>query len=52
MIDIAEYRRLRQIADGVEEIWLNELADEAERESTEGSVTLEEMAALLRDPQD
>lgn len=31
-----------------EEAWLNRLADEAEAEGTEGSVSLEEMTALLR----
>lgn len=48
MIDIQEYRRLREIAENAEEAWLNQLADEAESEGTEGSVPLEEMAALLR----
>jgi hypothetical protein len=31
-----------------EESWLNRLADEAESEGMAGSVSLEEMAALLR----
>ena len=48
MIDIHEYQRLRQIAEDTEEAWLNQLADEAESEGTEGSVSLEEMAAALR----
>lgn len=48
VIDIQEYRRLREIAENAEEAWLNRLADEAESEGTEGSVSLEEMAALLR----
>ncbi|WP_371825725.1 hypothetical protein [Nonomuraea turcica] len=52
MIDMGEDQRLRQIAEGVEEAWLKQLADEAESEGTEGSITLEEMAALLRAPQD
>ncbi|WP_241564642.1 type II toxin-antitoxin system Phd/YefM family antitoxin [Nonomuraea polychroma] len=52
VIDIGEYQRLRQIAEGVEEAWLNQLADEAESEGTERSVTLEEMAALFRAPQE
>jgi prevent-host-death family protein len=49
VIDIEEYQRLRRIAEDAEEAWLNRLADEAESEGTEGSVSLEEMAALLRD---
>ncbi|MEV5410388.1 type II toxin-antitoxin system Phd/YefM family antitoxin [Thermopolyspora sp. NPDC052614] len=49
VIDIDEYVRLRQIAEDAEEAWLNQLADEAESEGMEGSVSLEEMAALLRD---
>jgi prevent-host-death family protein len=48
VIDIDEYQRLRKIAEDSEEAWLNQLADEAESEGTEGSVSLEEMAALLR----
>ncbi|MFB7476738.1 type II toxin-antitoxin system Phd/YefM family antitoxin [Kitasatospora sp. NPDC056184] len=49
VIDIDEYRRLTRIAERTEEAWLNRLADEAEAEGTEGSVSLEEMAALIRD---
>lgn len=48
VIDIQEYQRLREIAENAEEAWLNQLADEAESEGTERSVSLEEMAALLR----
>jgi len=48
VIDIEEYQRLRQIADDAEEAWLNRLADESEAEGVQGSVSLEEMAALLR----
>ncbi|RPF34121.1 prevent-host-death family protein [Streptomyces sp. TLI_185] len=48
VIDIDEYQRLRKIAEDSEEAWLNQLADEAESEGTQGSVSLEEMAALLR----
>jgi prevent-host-death family protein len=48
VIDIQEYQRLRQLAEQAEESWLNQLADEAEAEGMEGSVSLEEMAALLR----
>ncbi|WP_449060428.1 type II toxin-antitoxin system Phd/YefM family antitoxin [Planomonospora algeriensis] len=49
VIDINEYQRLRDLAEQVEEAWLNRLADEAESEGAEGAVSLEEMAALLRD---
>ncbi|MHC0434180.1 type II toxin-antitoxin system Phd/YefM family antitoxin [Streptomyces sp. O3] len=48
VIDIEEYQRLREIAESAEEVWLNQLADEAEAEGVAGSVSLEEMAALLR----
>ncbi|MEU6227198.1 hypothetical protein [Streptomyces sp. NPDC047042] len=48
MIGIHEYQCLREIAENSEEVWLNRLADEAESEGAEGSVSLEEMAALLR----
>ncbi len=48
VIDIREYQRLRQLAEQAEEAWLNRLADEAEGEGHEGSVSLEEMAAMLR----
>lgn len=51
VIDIQEYQRLRRLAEDAEESWLNQLADEAESEGTEGSLSLEEMAALLRDHQ-
>lgn len=44
----SEYRRLREAAERYEDEWLNRLADEAEAEGTDGSVSLEEMAALLR----
>lgn len=49
VIDIQEYQRLRQVAEDSEEAWLNRLADEAESEGTDNSVSLEEMAAMLRD---
>lgn len=52
VIDIEEYRRLRGIAEEAEEAWLNRLADEAESEGVEGSVSIEEMAAMLRDGRD
>jgi prevent-host-death family protein len=48
VIDIHEYQRLRRIAEDAEDAWLNKLADEAESEGTEGSVSLEELAAALR----
>jgi prevent-host-death family protein len=48
VIDIDEYRRLRELEEQAEESWLNRLADEAEAEGRDGSVSLEEMAALLR----
>jgi prevent-host-death family protein len=48
VIDIQEYQRLREIAESVEEAWLNQMADEAESEGVEGAVSPEEMAALLR----
>ncbi|KAK1182682.1 prevent-host-death family protein [Streptomyces sp. NBS 14/10] len=46
-VDIPEYQRLRRIAKDGEDAWLSRLADEAESEGTEGSVSLEEMAALF-----
>ncbi|MBT3150833.1 type II toxin-antitoxin system Phd/YefM family antitoxin [Streptomyces sp. CHD11] len=52
VIDIQEYQRLRRIAEDAEEAWLNRLADEAESEGLEGSVSLEEMATVLRAGQD
>ncbi|MGR8009257.1 type II toxin-antitoxin system Phd/YefM family antitoxin [Streptomyces hypolithicus] len=48
LVDIDEYRRLREIAERSEDAWLNRLADEAETEGKAGSVSLEEMAARLR----
>ncbi|WP_232837745.1 type II toxin-antitoxin system Phd/YefM family antitoxin [Streptomyces atratus] len=48
LADIDEYRRLKQVAEQYEEEWLNRLADEAESEGLNGSVSVEEMAALLR----
>ncbi|MGK4581867.1 type II toxin-antitoxin system Phd/YefM family antitoxin [Kitasatospora sp. HPMI-4] len=49
VIDIREYQRLRSLAEQAEDAWLNRLADEAETEGLDGSVSLEEMAAMLRD---
>lgn len=48
MIDKHEYQRLRVLEDQVEESWLNRLAEKAESEGMEGSVSLEEMAAQVR----
>ncbi|MFJ1799301.1 type II toxin-antitoxin system Phd/YefM family antitoxin [Streptomyces sp. NPDC088180] len=48
IVDVDEYRRLREAAERYEDEWLNRLADEASTEGTDGSVSLEEMAALLR----
>ncbi|OIK05956.1 prevent-host-death family protein [Streptomyces monashensis] len=48
VIGIREYQRLREIAENAEGAWLNRLADEAESEGTEGAVSLEETAALVR----
>ncbi|WP_342210909.1 type II toxin-antitoxin system prevent-host-death family antitoxin [Streptomyces sp. DH-12] len=52
VIGIEEYQRLRRIAEGAEEAWLNRLADEAESEGPEGAVSLEGTAALLRTGRD
>ncbi|WP_223189981.1 type II toxin-antitoxin system Phd/YefM family antitoxin [Streptomyces sp. TRM68416] len=49
VLDIDEYRRLRELAERAEDAWLNRLADDAESEGLEGSLTLEEMAAAIRD---
>ena len=48
MIDIQECLNMREMAESAEDAWLNQLADEAESEGMEGSVSLEEMAAALR----
>ncbi|MFB7904963.1 type II toxin-antitoxin system Phd/YefM family antitoxin [Kitasatospora sp. NPDC059146] len=48
VIDIDEYRRLSRLAEEAEDAWLSGLAKEAEAEGREGSVSLEEMAAMLR----
>ncbi|MCX4748603.1 type II toxin-antitoxin system Phd/YefM family antitoxin [Kitasatospora sp. NBC_01287] len=48
VLDIGEYQRLRQLADQAEDAWLGVLADEAEAEGREGSVSLDEMAAMVR----
>ncbi|MFE6308519.1 type II toxin-antitoxin system Phd/YefM family antitoxin [Nocardiopsis sp. NPDC057823] len=47
LIDADEYRRLLAIEEAAEAEWLNRLADEAEREGREPSVSLEEMARDL-----
>lgn len=48
VIDIQEFRRPCRIAEDADEAGLNPWADEAESEGTEGSVSLEERAALPR----
>ncbi|WP_455357470.1 type II toxin-antitoxin system Phd/YefM family antitoxin [Streptomyces sp. SYSU K217416] len=47
VIDIDEYRRLTALEEAAEDAWLNRLADAAEAEGREGSMSLEEMAAEL-----
>ncbi|WP_405991209.1 hypothetical protein [Streptomyces sp. NBC_00986] len=47
-VDIDEYGRLREREEQAEDARLNRLADKAEAEGRDGSVSLEEMAALLR----
>ncbi|MFJ7912157.1 type II toxin-antitoxin system Phd/YefM family antitoxin [Kitasatospora sp. NPDC096204] len=49
VIDIAEYQRLKDVAERAEAEWLNRLADEAEAGRLDGSVSLEEMAGVLRE---
>ncbi len=48
VIDIDEYRRLHELAERAEDVWLKGLADEAESEGPVGSISLEDMASLLR----
>ncbi|MFH8373417.1 type II toxin-antitoxin system Phd/YefM family antitoxin [Streptomyces cyaneofuscatus] len=45
---IEEYHRLCETAERSEDERLNRLADQAESEGTEGSVPMDQMAALLR----
>lgn len=47
LLDADEYRRMLHIVRSAEDAWLHRLADEAEREGREQSVSLEEMAAQL-----
>lgn len=47
VIDNEEHRRLRELEEQAEDTWPNGLADKAEAEGRDGSVSLEEMAALL-----
>ncbi|WP_017539568.1 type II toxin-antitoxin system Phd/YefM family antitoxin [Nocardiopsis halophila] len=49
VVDVDEYRRLRHIEEEAEGAWLNSLADDSEAEGREAAVSLEEMAALIRD---
>ncbi|CAM5665277.1 hypothetical protein SHIRM173S_11344 [Streptomyces hirsutus] len=50
MIGLQEYQRLRQLSEDARRHGYR-LADEAESEGTDGSASLEEMAAMLRDQQ-
>ena len=52
MIDNPGDLRMCEIAESAEDAWLNQLADEAESEGMEGSISLEEMAAALRAHED
>lgn len=52
LIDADEYRRLLEIEQAAEDAWLNRLADEAEQEGREDSVSLEEMARELAQGQE
>ncbi|WP_435108757.1 type II toxin-antitoxin system Phd/YefM family antitoxin [Nocardiopsis synnemataformans] len=47
LLDVDEYRRLLEVEQAAEDAWLSRLADEAEEEGREGSVSLEEMAREL-----
>lgn len=47
LLDADEYHRLLEVEQIAEDMWLNRLADEAEEEGREGSVSLEEMAREL-----
>ncbi|MFV2198049.1 type II toxin-antitoxin system Phd/YefM family antitoxin [Nocardiopsis sp. LOL_012] len=47
ILDADEYRRLLAVEERAEDVWLNRLADEAEQEGREDSVSLEEMAREL-----
>jgi hypothetical protein len=47
VVAIDEHGRLRALEEQAEDAWLNGLADKAETERLDGSVSLEEMAALL-----
>jgi hypothetical protein len=48
VVDIDEYGRPRELEEQAEDTWLNGLADKAEAEGRDGSVSLEVMTALLR----
>lgn len=49
ILDLDEYKRLKALEEQAEDAWLTRLADESLAEGREPSVTLEEMAAQLRD---
>lgn len=48
LLGVEDYHRLCETAERSEDEWLNRLADQAESEGTEGSVPMDQMAALLR----
>lgn len=52
LVDADEYRRLLRIEQAAEDAWLNRLADDAEREGRENSISLEEMARELSERQE
>lgn len=47
LLDADEYRRLLDVVHAAEDAWLHQLADEAEQEGRESSVSLEEMARQI-----
>ena len=47
VVGIDEYERLRELEEQAEDAWLNGLADAAEAEGLNGSISLEEMTAAL-----
>ena len=48
VVDIDEHGRLRELEEQAEDSWLNRSADEAEAEGLDGSLSPEEMTAVLR----
>lgn len=47
ILDLDEYKRLKEVEEAAEDAWLSRLAAASMAEGTEPSVTLEEMAAEL-----